>query len=396
MQKLPVTKDGKSVTVLEAVVQQTGVYARKGRLSVFWGDQVFIPSASLDIKSTHHVDILCTLLGETAPNAEQWKEQGLDKYGVIAVLQGDSREAAQVEKVDHATATKMLKSLGDIGQVGPSLGSFSVSAVILKGLCEEFSKELTEKTAKLDTDPHFWMPMTLPKEEYASLMKQKGIEVDISNSHHDRMTAFKSKLDMGDMGLFTAVDVGADACWWDYGLLKLYSTNNLKILEDGEDAKLLRSFLSIDDKKAGTTLGEATVDEKSCVFSSKFASGSISNSVMAGVTAKEIKSDGAIIINCVAPKITAGKGAILYNLISDKEIVAEDGDIFVEVTEESGDSMVLKSKMDICGGKAWKQKLDMNEVTFEDVHKKNKQANIGKIDEKRQENYKKVADTLGL
>ncbi|POM67850.1 Hypothetical protein PHPALM_16071, partial [Phytophthora palmivora] len=37
------------MTILEAVVKQTGVYAssRRGRLSVFWGDQVFIPSAGV-------------------------------------------------------------------------------------------------------------------------------------------------------------------------------------------------------------------------------------------------------------------------------------------------------------------------------------------------------------
>ena len=44
--KLPATVkvDGSSVplTILEAVIKQTGVYApsRRGRLSVFWGDQV--------------------------------------------------------------------------------------------------------------------------------------------------------------------------------------------------------------------------------------------------------------------------------------------------------------------------------------------------------------------
>ena len=44
--KLPATikinNQNVSITILEAVIKQTGVYAssRKGRLSVFWGDQV--------------------------------------------------------------------------------------------------------------------------------------------------------------------------------------------------------------------------------------------------------------------------------------------------------------------------------------------------------------------
>ncbi|KAI9922363.1 hypothetical protein PsorP6_000951 [Peronosclerospora sorghi] len=51
------------ITILEAVVKQTGVYAssRRGRLSVFWGDQVFIPSAKVKYEAKHYIDILATL-----------------------------------------------------------------------------------------------------------------------------------------------------------------------------------------------------------------------------------------------------------------------------------------------------------------------------------------------
>ena len=60
---------------------------------------------------------MCTLLGDQAPTAEEWADQGLDKYGVIAVLSaanGGVAEAAQVEKVSHETATQMLEQLGTI------------------------------------------------------------------------------------------------------------------------------------------------------------------------------------------------------------------------------------------------------------------------------------------
>eukprot|EP00978_Attheya_sp_CCMP212_P024233 scaffold75904_cov58-Attheya_sp.AAC.1 len=42
-------------------------------------------------------------------------------------------------------------------------------------VCEEYATELTAKVAKLDTDPHFWMPLTLPAADYASLMAKKGV-----------------------------------------------------------------------------------------------------------------------------------------------------------------------------------------------------------------------------
>jgi hypothetical protein len=156
-QKLPVCHqlaDGsyEPITVLEAVVRQTGIYAasRSGRLSVYWGDQIFVPTAPFEYTPSHHVDIMCTL-EEEPPTEKVWQERGLEKYGVIAVAKGESGDAAQVEKVDHPTAVRMLKNLGDIGRVGPSLGSFSVSAKILEALCEEFKEELAAKDGKLDT-----------------------------------------------------------------------------------------------------------------------------------------------------------------------------------------------------------------------------------------------------
>ncbi len=54
--KLPATVRvaGQAVpmTILEAVIRQTGCYARSrpGRLSVFWGDQIFVPTVPVDYK----------------------------------------------------------------------------------------------------------------------------------------------------------------------------------------------------------------------------------------------------------------------------------------------------------------------------------------------------------
>ena len=393
------------LTVLEAVVQQTGIYgpSRKGRLSVFWGDQVFLPSVEkFEYTPTHHVDILCTLLGDSAPTAEEWKAQGLDKYGVIAVLnKADGKEeAAQVEKVSHETATRMLQALGDIKQVGPSLGSFSVSAAILTGLCEEFSKELTEKQDKLDTDPHFWMPMTLSEEDYVGLMEQKGIESSTSVEHYKRMKAFSDKFFPANssLGVFGAVDVGKDACWWDYGQLKLYSKNSLLLLDDTTtESALLRKFLGIaDTPKTGTLDGTSLELTHSYCFGGKIGSGTAKDSIVCNVTTKELNVDGAVLVNCVAPKITAGKGCILYNLISDSEITAEAGQVMVQVEGEGSAGFVLKSRMDIDGGQAWKNVVENNELSFEQVHKNNKEANISKIEEERAAKRRRIATDFGM
>ena len=399
------------LTVLEAVVKQTGLYARKGRLSVFWGDQVFLPTAPVPTTSTHHIDILCTLL-PTAPTAEDWSAQGLDKYGVIAVMkssENDSEddakplEAAQVEKVSHETATRLLASLGSVQQVGPSLGSFSVSATILRALLTEFASELTDKTDKLDTDPHFWMPLTLSQESYVELMAQKGTDADISMKHYQRMANFKANLDMGSsLGLFGAVNVGREACWWDYGQLKLYAKNSLLLLEDddaSESAKLLRAFLGVTSPTMGSQLApDAVTVDHSYIFGSRLNAGQVVSSLVAGVTAQEVELEGAIVVNCAARKIVAGKGAILYNIMDDSSdgVTVPAGAVWVGVTNEAGETFVLQSRMDIDGGTAWKVKLDANEQSFEQVHAMNKDANIGLIATKRQEQYDQVVASIGM
>ena len=56
-------------------------------------------------------------------------------------------EAAQVEKVSYQTATALLATFGEIAKVGPSLGSFSLSAALLKALLAEFAPEIAAKVS---------------------------------------------------------------------------------------------------------------------------------------------------------------------------------------------------------------------------------------------------------
>jgi hypothetical protein len=87
-------------------------------------------------------------------------------------------------------------------------------------------------------------------------MKQKGTEEAESTKHHARMTAMKASFAMGDMGLFGAVDVGHNACWRDYGMLRLYSKNSLLLLDkDTAQSDLLSKLLGV--------TSHVTVDEAS-------------------------------------------------------------------------------------------------------------------------------------
>jgi hypothetical protein len=102
------------MTILESVIRQTGCYAksRQGRLSVFWGDQIFVPTVPVGYSPTHHVDILCSL--GPMVSEKEWTDRGLQNYGLI--VENTDRNALQVDKVDYKTAMTMISSLGSFGK----------------------------------------------------------------------------------------------------------------------------------------------------------------------------------------------------------------------------------------------------------------------------------------
>ena len=69
---LTVGGEKKPFTVLESVIRQTSAYAkvRGGRCSVFWGDQIFVPSVALS-GGDHPADILAAL--RPMPSKEEWR-----------------------------------------------------------------------------------------------------------------------------------------------------------------------------------------------------------------------------------------------------------------------------------------------------------------------------------
>ncbi len=375
--KLPalVKVDGKDVpiTILESVVKQTGCYSksRRGRLSVFWGDQIFVPTVSVEYTPAYHADILCSL-GPMMDEAE-WKEKGMDKYGLIALT--ESGKAAQVEKVSHKQAMELLQHLDTIKAVGASLGSFSISSALLFTLLSEFHHELAAKKGKLDSDPHLWMPMTLKREAYVGVMAGKGVSQEASGKHYDRiesmMQTFLEKYSAGSkaLGVFGPVDVGRDPCWWDYGQVKLYAKNALLITEASEEATFMRQFFQMEEERLkGSALHATQVDDSSVVAMSHLGSGSVRKSVLTGVRCNFIDAEGCILVNVTADRIIARPGAILYNVCTTGTLDVNDDVIHAGVTAADGTQTVIRSKLSIDGGTAWDEKVEGNSYTFGEVH----------------------------
>mmetsp|Transcript_19709 Transcript_19709/g.60737 ORF Transcript_19709/g.60737 Transcript_19709/m.60737 type:complete len:536 (-) Transcript_19709:127-1734(-) len=392
----PVGEGGAHVplTILEAVVKQTGVYAasRKGRLSVFWGDQVFVPTTPCAYDAPRaHADILCML--STMPDAATWAARGLEKYGLVAVAA--SGAACQIEKVDQATAVKFTESLGEIASVGTSLGSFSLTAALLNALLAEFSPELEAKKGQFDSDPHWWMPLTLPLDAYSALMGKKGVDAKTSAAHHARMRGMLASFETGGAHVLGPVDVGDDAYWWDYGQLKLYLRNALRLAEDGAEAGAMREFLGV---ARGGASGAFSVDGKSTTSSCLVQRGTATRSVLANVTAREVEATGCVLVNVTAKKVVAGEGAIAYNVVdgSDAGLVLKAGEVVTDVFMEDGSKHRQRSTLELDGGKTWKQVVAGNKYSFEGMYKLNQSTNVinaSKVGEKAHGDLKRTVSS---
>jgi len=396
------------ITILEAVIKQTGVYGprRKGRLSVFWGDQVFIPSVSIDnYIPGHHIDILCKL--GPMLSEEEWELRGMQKYGLIAV--NAQRESAQVEKVSHATALRLLSDLGQIIAVGVSLGSFSISYLMLDTLLQVFESELSRKAGKFDADPHLWMPFTLPKHAYVEIMTSKGVLSEVASSHHDRMqTALnnfwaRARSENNEQylsfGLFGAVDVGQDSYWWDYGQLKLYYRNNMILTQKCLESDLMRKFYNLPLEKIEENCkseGKNANDFSTIVASTFGPNSCVSNSVLCNVNCEELICDESIIVNSTVRKIRLGKGCIMYNVVNDSEngIVLNDGDVLVGVIGNDGRQILIESHINTDGGNQWKSIVKNNPHSFEDIYNMNCSIDLLRIQEHSREMHRNVRNLL--
>mmetsp|Transcript_64965 Transcript_64965/g.128427 ORF Transcript_64965/g.128427 Transcript_64965/m.128427 type:complete len:565 (-) Transcript_64965:479-2173(-) len=362
------------ITVLECVMRQTSSYAamRKGRCSVFWGDQIFVPSCGVQ-PSSMPADILAAL--RPMPTKQEWEAEELHQYGLIAV--DPSGSATQLEKVTYDVATAYLPP--DVQQVGTSLGSFSLSAKLMSALLTEFAVELAGKTASLDSDPHFWMPLTLKEDDYVAVMSKKKTPEAEARAHYARMAAFRASFDPSGQAILGCVDVGAKAYWWDYGRLGLYLENNTLLTQGGASADALRTFLGIKQRQQLSTVAAgAQVDPSAVMLKCKIGGGRVGpGSVLVNVEAPSVDVEGCILVNVTSAAPITGKNGLLYNVVHEEAGALEASEVRADVFGPGGDHMVMLSAPDIDGGTAWKEVVKGNPMSFEGVYKKNLELDVG-------------------
>lgn len=370
--------ESRPITILEAVIKQTSLYAssRKGRVSVFWGDQVFIPSVAPQYQPAHHADILCRL--GPMPDASEWQSKRYGNYGLIAA--GENRDACQVEKIDYDTAAKLVQDrvIDVSGGVGVSLGSFSISAEMAEAFLMEFQPEIEAKQMKLDADPHFWMPLTLDENTYAQIMSQKAIAADVARSHWRRMAGFRDRFrgSNPDRRVFGAVDIGARALWWDFGQVQTYCSNLLRLTDNDFEARAMRAFFPMEARLNNSDLGTGLIVEGgSRLINCRIASGRVKSSVLTGVSAQHVEIEDSVLTRVTAPKISA-KGGLLYNLTDDNEVCLPNNGVRADSFIPFAHQHKMVTVLGRDGGQDWLQALPNNPMSYDELYRHNEAVDI--------------------
>ena len=416
--KLPsLIQNDQFMTLLEAVIKQTAIYApyRKGRLSVFWGDQLFIPSNPVEYTPDHHIDILAKLL--PFPSEQEWKIKEFTQYGFIGRHKG---EVQIVDKSDYRTLQHLIEGRKFFIEDGSglSLGSFSLSIPMLFALLEEFTPDLERKEEKMDSDSFLWMPMTLDLVSYVNAMSKKNISVDIATAHYHRLQRFKKYFmqNKENRNLLGIVDIGADSPWWNYGTTRSYFENNLKLTKNGEESELMRQFFhnplhQNPDKHTGLIQRDSSsspeliyqnpnpspelkIDNNSCVLNCQIRSGHIVNSVLVGVCADHIEVDHCIIINSVAARINA-RHSLIYHVLEDGDATLPPDSVRADCFLPRQDKIVkMQTTLQYDGQADWKVQLPGNRYSYEELSKMNMQINITETLQKAEEAKKRLSDYI--
>jgi hypothetical protein len=345
------------ITLLEAVIKQTGIYsnARRGRFSVFWADQLFLPATPPEYTSKHHADILVKLI--PMPTEEEWNQKELNKYGIITVnKEGDPQK---IDKIDY-THIKKLISEGTVsiaGGVGISLGSFSLSTPFTFALMQEFQPELIQRNSKMDSDPHFWMPLTLTQKNYIDLMVKKGISAEDAKNHHLRMQYFKNHFlnKYPDTLLFGVVDIGVGSFWWDFGTIDSYFNNLLKLIQNSVEGYLLREIFGLDQ------------NFDRIVLNSNIGRGTITSSVVVGTVAEEMNIDHCVVIDSNFKDMQASH-SLFYDVLEEDNLAFQENTVRADTYLAKEDAhLKIYAERTQDSKKLWTTKLPNNSESYESI-----------------------------
>ena len=365
-----------NTNILESVLKQTSIYApsRKGRISVFWGDQVIVNESDVDFEGRHHVEIF----GQLVP-----LNKDIKAYGIL--IPGEEGDCMQREKLSEEEVRKLLPEGGD--EAYKSIGSFTISLAFLKAMMstKDHKEALEAEEGSLNTDPDWWQPLTSERDEYVNMMgkkagdawdKSKELQETVPKDEHiqaaetragtqwDRMQVLWNEFsdtenpafkDSGMGRLLGFNDVGRNSFWWDYGQNKFYLRNMQLLTEDSLEGEAARVFFKI---KEGEWIKDSKVNKKtvkienSIIHGSKIKKGRLKNCVVIDCTLDEVYAENAVIIGSTVLKLNAD-GALCYNVVG-RTANLKEGQILANVFHPKLGRIEMRTDVSRDGQADWK------------------------------------------
>ncbi len=351
-------------SILQLVLDQTltQTHVLKGRLSVFWGDQIFIPSVKLR-KPKSHAEVF-TMVSHF-PSKDEWIKKNLDQYGLIII---NNKKAKLVEKTTYSNLLNIVandNSHKKIPEIGVSLGSFSISATMLDELLGTFHQELTSKNGKLNTDYHFWMPLTWTKSSYVKFMIAKGYNRKSVINIYERMQSIKNHLqDETIAPVFGVQNVGEDALWWDFGNIKSYYHNMMATLyHDDYKGQQLAEILNVAEYYHP--------DKNSIIINCEIDDLQVRNSILVNVKGQKVTAHDSIVINSIARDLAVSE-SLVYNISEENTLALSNGEVRADIFfNDYPDQVVFYTSMRRNNKQDWNVKLPRNNYAFEEVYRLN-------------------------
>lgn len=340
------------LTIIEAVIKQSMQMslARRGRLSVFWPDQLFffeqlpkeIPNTDISVVCQQHV----------LPSEHSWCQESLSRYGIIA--KRDDNSYMHLDKVDCPTAIKYAQK-----SLSVSLGSFSWSLEFTRKLLAFFAAELAAREAKMDVEPHLFMPLTLPKDLFVRLMVNRDWNRHEAEFHYQRIQDFVHS--EGPV-TYSVEDIGFGGHWWDLGCLESYYHTLLSLPQMPQ----LKEFLLPAWTQPTTS---CDIDQESILINCQIKRGVIRNSVLCGVVAEEFNAENTVALMVHAPKVDS-KDALIYNARSGEPIQMQSGSVRADLDimqPSESEHIVELTRWERDGKLDWNKRLFNNKYTYAEL-----------------------------
>lgn len=304
------------MTLLESTLFQSSIFAknRSGRVMVFWGDQVFIPTVPLEElqSSTDSPVEILALVGQFP------YEDIVNKYGLIALESRDPGQwtAARLMQKPKTVqdAQDFMTAHSNVSVMGKSLGSFTVDRGFWDAMMRSYRSELNEEEIskqsknRADTDGDWWIPLT--RLEFvlgraaagtAAFKTEKSLKEYLVSAglDHPEFTPRVLRLYLNSRKISSApmmrvVNAGAKSLWWDFGNIGveegttegIFRRNILVLLQGTPEGRLARQFWNVPEPFTGLAAGTDVRVENSIITASELlpgSSGVIQNSVVSGM-----------------------------------------------------------------------------------------------------------------